>query len=235
MADDYLGDLNKTQLIYELFETPHDARDADWIARFFENVADASFCDTVPQVIQGPDGFPYFVLNLPEAGKPFQCFVLRHLKDCLLKEGVGVVIEPAQGNPQWVFSYGDIVEFHLKGNFELPGNSGAAPEGHSTEIVQEAEEVLVAQPSESFLPSAARQVLRQFLVAQGLPDPRILLMSRPKRGSVVQELVFALDRDKIGGEAAIRGLLQAISWFLPREYRFCAMKEESFAGSFAPL
>ena len=58
----YYGDLNKTNIIYQLVQTPHQERDGNWQHTFLENVLHASFRCGDPQVITGPDGFPYFQL-----------------------------------------------------------------------------------------------------------------------------------------------------------------------------
>ena len=72
----YLGDLDKTREIFELVETPHEARDEAWSAAFLSDLSGASFRCGDPQVIQGPDGFPYVQLLLPESGVGFQCYVI---------------------------------------------------------------------------------------------------------------------------------------------------------------
>lgn len=237
MNKEYLGDLNKTSEIFSLFQVPVEKRDGAWRQRFYSNVSDASFCCSDPQVISGPDGFPYFVLLLPEPAKPFQCFVIRHMKDdFLLEQGLGVVIEPKAGTPQWVFSYGDIVGFHLKDNFEPFNKPGNTPAGHSIEVIEEAERVLLNQPSETFLPAATRQVLKRFLEGQGIKSPNILLMSRTRNHAhPTQELVFDLDADKAGNEEKFRAIMGWLSWFLPRGFTYCSVPHSTFANEFEPL
>lgn len=61
-AEPYLGDLNKTDILYKLVQTPRNERDEMWQKAFLENIGQASFSCGDPQVITGPDGYPYFQL-----------------------------------------------------------------------------------------------------------------------------------------------------------------------------
>lgn len=238
MTELYLGDLRKTALVRDLFEVSHERRQDNWIKTFYQNIVDASFQCGTPQVMRGPDGFNYFVLRVPEEGKPFQCFVLRHMVgDFLLREGLGVVFEPSpEAQPQWVFSYGDIVGFSLTGAFGPAEGTAPAPSGASSEVIQNEEEVLIAHPSESLLPSLSRAVLRRFLQAQGLKEPKVfLMMRRNPTGGVFQEFVFNLGVENLGTEEKSHAVGSWIGWFLPRGYRYASVDEESFKSHFQAL
>lgn len=228
----YLGDLYKTQVLAELFNVLTAKPDEKWQQTFFENVADASFMCGDPQVIQGPDGFPYFELNIPRPNTEFQCFVLRHLKDdFLLQNGFGVVIHPAKSPPDWVFTYGDIVNFHLRNEFYTNIPEGTLP---SEEIITEEEQVLIGQPSQALLPQHTRNVLRVFLKYHGIQDAKLLLMQRQFAGSP-QELVFNMTPDKFPSQQQYENVMRSIGWFLPRHYSYVAMEESTFPGSFEEL
>ena len=67
----YLGDLNKTNEIFQLVNVPQEQRDENWNKSFLFNLSKASFRCGEPQVITGPDGFPYVQLFLPEPNKSF--------------------------------------------------------------------------------------------------------------------------------------------------------------------
>ncbi|MBL0316637.1 MAG: hypothetical protein IPP69_12945 [Flavobacteriales bacterium] len=85
---------------------------------FYENVQTASYACGSPQIFNGPDGFPYFVLRTPEANKPFESFCIRNMKDDFLLEiGCGVALNPTDNGVDWVFSYGDILNLHLNKEF----------------------------------------------------------------------------------------------------------------------
>ena len=101
-------DLNQTALLTELFTVDRAQRDVKWIQRFYEAIVDASMASLPKQTLQGPDGFPYFILNTPKASESFTPFCISHILDFCLTHGLGVVINPAANPPDWVFTYGQL-------------------------------------------------------------------------------------------------------------------------------
>jgi hypothetical protein len=235
-AEPYLGDLNKTQLMFELCEVPYDQRDEVWQKTFLDNVAEASFACGDPQVIEGPDGFPYFHLLLPESGKKFQCYVVDKMKDnFLLKSGYGIVINANAAQPDWVFTYGDIVNLHLNKQFYTSEKTAFSTEKND-EVIQQNEDVLTGQPSEAILPMLTRQVLSSFLQTNGVSSPKIVLMQRNNKSNseISQELVFNITPDNFENEETCRHVMQHLAWFLPRHYSYVGMRETALT-SFMPL
>src|SRR5678810_565128 len=97
-------DIAKTQIMVDLFGVPTDQRDETWRQTFFENVQTASFACGNPQIFNGPDGFPYFILRTPEPHKPFESFCIRNMKDdFLIEKGFGVAINPKENGVDWAF------------------------------------------------------------------------------------------------------------------------------------
>jgi hypothetical protein len=236
-AEPYLGDLAKTNELYHLVAVPPQDRDAAWDTAFLANLAGASFRCGTPQIIQGPDGFPYFQLFLPEPGVGFQCYVIDRMKDdFLLERGLGVVINPTPAGPDWVLSYGDIVNFALTQEFYTTGETPFSKEA-SDEVIETEEQVMVGQPNETLLPQATRNVLREYLQTNGVATPKIALLMRRLRNEtgVSQDLVFNITPDDFGDEALYRSVMQQIGWFLPRHYAFVGMQEAALSDSFLPL
>jgi hypothetical protein len=236
-AEPYLGDLAKTNEVYHLVAVPKQDRDEAWDAALLANLPTASFRCGSPQIIQGPDGFPYFQLFLPEPGVSFQCYVIDRMKDdFLLERGLGVVINPSQVGPDWVLSYGDIVNFALTREFytsvETPFSKAV-----SDEVIATEEKVLAGQPSEALLPKAVRTVLREYLQTNGIATPKVALLMRPLGNGtgVSQDIAFNITPDDFGSEALYRNVMQQIGWFLPRHYSFVGMSEAALADSFQPL
>ena len=229
----YLGDLEKTEILTELFERSGDLRDVSWREKFLENVADASFACGDPQVIVGPDGFTYFHLTIPEPYKAFQCYVIRHMTvDFLLKEGFGVVINPSKEQPDWVFSYGDIVNFHLTNTFYSQAESDLTG---STEKLKEGEEILTGQPAESYLPMQVRTVLRRYLESMGISGSKIMLLTRIINGQANHELAFNLTQAHFPDETEYTRVMGTLQWFLPRHYNYSSMDEKKMKNMFSPL
>src|SRR4029078_5915006 len=111
-------DILKTQVILDLLSIPADKRDERWNQKFLTDIRTASFACTDPQIVKGPDGFPYFGLTTPEPGKPFTSYCIKNMaEDFLMDNGYGVVINPNENSADWVFSYGDIVNLQLNDVF----------------------------------------------------------------------------------------------------------------------
>lgn len=227
-------DITKTQLMVDLFKIPQEQRDENWRQTFYDNVQTASFACGNPQVFNGPDGFPYFVLQTPEPNKPFESFCIRNMKDnFLLDKGFGVAINPKDNSVDWVFSYGDIVNLHL--NKELFTKTDTV-EIQNEEKIKKNEKVLLAQPSESFLPRQTRQALKSFLQSIGIKRPKIMMVCRTIDGQVIQELAFNIFREDFESIDHLNYRLKQISWFLPKHYVVLSLpKDSNFTNNFADL
>ncbi len=236
-TEPYLGDLNKTGILYKLIQTQQSQRDEKWQKAFLDNIGAASFRSGDPKVITGPDGFPYFQLFLPEPNKSFQCYVIDRMKDdFLLTSGFGVVINPTPNSADWVFSYGDILNLHLNQTFYTKDETPFSKEINN-ETISENEEVMIAQPSETILPKQTRKLIAEFLKANGVNTPKVLLMMRHRKDGtgVSQDIVFNLTPENFKDEKTYRNVMQTISWYLPRHYSFVGMDENSLGNSFNPL
>jgi hypothetical protein len=227
-------DLTKTQLMVDLFQIPQEQRDDNWKQTFCDNVQTASYACGNPQVFTGPDGFPYFILRTPEQNKPFESFCIRNLKDdFLLDKGFGVAINPTENSVDWVFSYGDIVNLHLNKEFFSKVDT---VELQNVETIKKDEEVLLAQPSESYLPRQTRQLLKSFLQSIGIKQPKLMMVCRTIEGQVIQELAFNIFPEDFPSIEHLNFRLKQISWFLPRHYIVLALpKTSNFNTNFADL
>ena len=226
---EYLGDLEKTAQIEQLFQRPQEERDEAWVLEFYRAAADASFKCIAPQVVQGPDGFPYVKLELPTPGERFQCYVLRHMMDdFLLDKGLGVVIIGADQQPLWVFSYGDILNLHLHGAFEAT-HPIFTPKRHD-ETLQGERKVWQGEPAQDILPACARNAIAAML-KRFYDEPRLTLLYHAEEENY--ELAFNATPDKFADMDTFRAVLQQIGWFLPRYYAYCAAEENE--GSFCLL
>lgn len=227
-------DITKTQVMVDLFKIPEEQRDDNWQQAFYDNVQTASYACGDPQVFTGPDGFPYFTLRTPEPNKPFESFCIRNMKDdFLLDKGFGVALNPKENSADWVFSYGDIVNLHLNKEFFTRANN---VEIQNEEMLKKNEQVLVAQPSEAYLPRQARQILRSFLQSTGIKRPKIMMVCRTIDGQVIQELAFNIFREDFQSIDQLNSRFKQISWFLPRHYIILAVpKHSKFTRDFADL
>ena len=228
-------DLAKTSELFRLCAIPHEARDAAWLARFYAAAPDASLKGETPQAIAGPDGFPYFVLKLPEEGVPFEAYCISHIVDFCLENGLGAVLNPQKERPDYVFTFGNLWSWKATGQFvrELPPG---APPGVTKETVDGEREVLVAQPSEDFFPGFARRAVDRFLRHRlGVAEPGCFLLGDPT-AIPTQSLVFNVFSDGFESEKDFANAMYFLRWYLPGDYSCTAIPRNSdLASHFAPL
>nr|WP_199081729.1 hypothetical protein [Pedobacter sp. ASV19] len=82
-----------------------------------------------------------------------------------------------------------------------------------------------------------RSILREFLSANGVKLPKVLLMSRTATlgGKTAQDLVFNLTPADFGSEEVFRNVMSHLGWFLPRHYSYVGMRENQFQDGFMAL
>jgi hypothetical protein len=231
----YHGDLAKTAILQRLFQTPKQLRDQKWIEEFLVTVPDAAFRATDPQVAKGPDGFPYFILFLPHAYQTFEAYTIRHMKDdFLLSAGYGIIINPKGSEADWVFSYGDVVNFHIAGEFYSSVDGSLELQGKTA--IDQSGQMAISQPSESYLPKLTRSVLRDFLKAMGVDNPKIMLVTQTIDGKPVQELAFNVYPQDFPTTRHYDFTVKNLAWYLPRHYTIMTIpKNNPFEKNFTEL
>lgn len=231
-------DLDQTRALAALFTTPQEQRDEGWAARFYAAVPEATLQSFDPQVEQGPDGFPYFQMSIPAPG-PVTPFCITHVLDFCLENGFGVVVHAdpdRNGPPGWVFTYGQLLAYKLYGRFD--GDPGESAEGATsgTIKVEEAREVLVGAPSETYFPSYARRAMGGFFRdALRHPDPKIALVVdhtlTPSRNLMVN-----ISREHYAGdEEKLNAVFRYLFWYLPGNYALLALPAGWSTENFVPL
>lgn len=227
--------LSKTENVYRLLKTPQQNRDDVWVKQFLDNLPGASFKAGDPQVIVGPDGFPYFQLFLPREGERFESFVIENMKDdFLLHEGLGVVINPTDQQPDWVLTYGDILNLHLNKTFYTEDDLFNKEKGD--EDLPKNAQVVTGVPSETMLPNVARNVLKEFFKQRGFHSPKVLLLMKQYYGRTSQDLAFNITPKNFANRQDFNTFMQVLGWFFPRHYSYVGIDEDGgFRGKFVDL
>lgn len=225
-------DIIKTGVVATLFKTPKNQRDDNWYQAFYENVATASFACATPQVLTGPDGFPYFILNTPEENKPFESFCINNMKDdFLLDRGWGVVFNPAADkSADWVFTHGDIVSLHLNNEFVIPTDPAAIEDIEFTKtvgVLKKEQKVMIAQPSADYLPFGTRHALKLFLQSKGIKKPKLMMLSSFTEDKVIRKLAFNIHPENYPVTSNLDYLMQQVGWFLPSQYIIIPLPKKS--------
>jgi hypothetical protein len=217
-------DLEGTHRLSSLFEMPRERRDDAWRAQFYAAVVDASMRAFNPQVFTGPDGFSYFALALPQAGA-FTPFCVSHILDHVLEIGDGVAVFAAAGppsEPQWVFTYGDLLSLSLYGDFE--GDPAELAHEHdavalSVETVQEPRQILIGSPSERFYPQRAVAVLERFMRERlRVAAPEVKLVDDPSCCPAQSIAINLRPADYAGDVERLGAAMRTVRWFLPRTH-----------------
>lgn len=225
-----------TQTVADLLTMPQERRDQYWIERFLAAVPDAPLQILDPQMQLGPDGYPYFQLAIPSAGNVAFCTLTQALDHCL-DRGVGVVIFKSPGRadePGWVFNYAQLFSYSLFGNFQGDPSQPPAPveqpDGHGRSV-------LLAAPSESFLPPRVRRAMASFFRnVFGIENPKMIMVVEPGRHPS-NALMFDLSAQNFGGdEEKYDRALNALHWYLPMNYCAVLRKPADWSNeSFVPL
>lgn len=227
--------LQKTASIADLLAVAKEERNEAWLNQFLADLPGASFRCGNPQVIAGPDGFPYFQLFVPEPGEEFQSYAIEiMIPEFLLERGFGVIINPGEGEPDWVLSYGDVLNYSLNGSF-FTYDSNFSTNNDPDEVVGEGEEIMVGQPAETILPVQTRQLLKDFFALNGIADPKVLLMVRKKGEEMYQDLAFNITPEFFETEMHYRNMMQTITWYLPRHYSLIGLHDADVGSGFMPL
>lgn len=227
--------LKKAAAIYQLSQTPEGSRDEAWASVFLENVPEAFFITSEPQVMKGPDGFPYFVLKSPEPETEFQpCFIRDVVPNYLLQQGFGIVVNPQEDNKaDWVFTYGDLLNFFLKDQFYSDSDNWIVKE---EDTIRQGEQLMLSAPSEYILPDATRNILRSYFAAQGAENVKVVMVNRPKGEEFLQQLMFNLTPKDFESEEKFGHVMNWLSWFLPKHYSYGSIDEKALGEeNFMPL
>jgi len=232
-------DLSATQRLAVLFSVHEHERGEAWTEAFFDAAWNASVSIPEPPDFDGPDGFPYYRLDLPRAGEEFDSQSLSNLAETCLNRNAGAAFfatpSDPDTSPEYVLSMGyldsllryDTPDGDPIDRGEMSPESGSA----RREIeISKGDELLVGAPSPDFLPPYAAAALHRYMTRiWGLEEPRVQLMVnrnlRPTRN-----LVIGRKRSQFASDAEVDGEILRLFWFLPR-YRGIVLMPEDWTPS----
>jgi hypothetical protein len=223
----------------ELLAYSPTERDRNWENHFFSQLTNSSVELISEEPITGPDNWPYLLVKTPSDSKSLvEPESVQKILAWLADKGIGLVVNPEQEYPDYVFPYGMIWHFRENGLFFR--DQSDIPTGS---VVISAERGLTAgPPSESFLPGYVRKVLREFFRDQGFLAVKILVMgsespqsepqSQPRAKSNFYDLAFSLSSLGNPPESEYSDIAEAISWFLPPHYSILLTQEKDLPTFF---
>ncbi len=195
-----------------------ESRDSQWEEKFFHLFMQAKVQVLSPDPITGPDTWPYLAIESSLEGTEDTQKIMAWLEE----KGLGLVLNPEQEYPDFVFNYGMVWNFRKTGRFYLEAKD--IPTG---EVILGAG-AKFGNPGSEYFPAYVRKVLRDFFRDQNLYGVKIL--------GVLQEnhldLGFSLASLGNPPKSEHQGILEAISWFLPSHYSLALLQEEGLPAFF---
>lgn len=200
-----------------------EARSSEWVETFCRELVGSRVHLVSDRARYGPDGFPYLMVRTGGT-EP-----MGRLLPWLAKKGIGLVVNPEKGTPDMLFTYGMVWHFIEFGFFFRYHEVNKAPSAPGP--LEGMQSIRCGQPSESYLPSGVRLILKQFLADQGILSPRIVMVSWDQGQSY--DLTFSAESvGALPGEAQ-QELLEALAWFLPPHYGVAILSERGMPSFFA--
>ena len=210
--------------ITKLCSTPDFHRNEEWAGQFLTALAQTRLELTAPEPQRGPDGWPYMMVKTGHQGTE----PLPRLAEWVREKGIGLAVNTHKELPDYILTYGMLWLFCERGVFLEPTQT--VPPG-STNTFHEGAAVYVGPPSESYLPLYVRHILSEFFLQQGIKEPRLIMLSRDQKH---WDLCFSLESLGSPPEKEHRGILEALSWFLPNHYSLMLISEKGLP-EFYPL
>lgn len=212
----------------EHLSIPHKDRDEKWEETFLSQFpsVNVTLMSNTPQ--SGPDNFPYMFVEVKEDSTEPALKLLKWIAE----NGIGLVVNPTNTYPDFVLTFGMIWNYFKSGKFLE--NPVAKPHVHGPNCnhdhspgeqrnIPEGTQFYVGTPSEAYLPSPIRSILKEFLKQQGVMAPKVIMISPDQENF---DLAFSIESFGSPKPEEHEGILQALSWFLPAHYSLAFVSEQ---------
>ena len=198
-----------------------ESRDDEWEKAFLHIFPESRLRILEETPTQGPDGFPYLMVSIDHEGTEPTAKVLDWLSD----KGIGLVVNPFGTMPDYVFTYGQVWNFKERGVF----NSEFDATRLGQFKLEKGQKIHVGEPTQEYLPTYIREILRAFFSNMGKKSVKILMMSEDRKH---YDLCISLESLGSPKKEEHRGILEAISWFLPGHYSLAMVSEKGMPDFF---
>ena len=198
-----------------------------------------------PAYFDGPDGFPYWRLNIPRENTAFESQSLGNLARGCVERNAGAAFFESPDDPEalplFVLSMG-LLDSLLRYDSALgdPVDRAEAGEGHNSDIFdvkqvgtqhhamtgQAEHQIMTGSPNADFRPPYTARALHRYMThIWGIEDPRVHPLidrdMRPSRG-----LVIGRKHSSFASEDEIAGEMRSLFWFLPRHRTVVLMPDD---------
>jgi hypothetical protein len=210
--------------ISDLLKTDVENRDQAWEHAFLKALPNAPARVLNPDPQEGPDHWPYLMV---EAGDAQDDDTIDHVIAWLSTRGIGLAINPTKPSPDYVLTYGMIWNYRERGEFFTEAKSSKA----GLFEIKNGQQLWVGAPTQSYLPTYVRSVLKQFFADQGIFAPKVLMVSSDNEHF---DLCFSVESLKSPPAHEHSNIAEALSWFLPAHYSIGLLSEKTVSG-FVPI
>jgi hypothetical protein len=207
----------------------HEKRDHTWTQKFIKSLSYSSLKIDNPKIITDSYGREYY--NLTQATDTDNGILIKDFITQNIENGLGIAINGNKETSDWIFSYGDILDFHLHREFYSDEIINPFT-GLVKDTIIGNNRLRIGQPSETFFPENARKIVREFLESFGI-DPKICLIIWIDEGNeltltfnIVPQMFEKIDSEQF------ESLLHHLKWYFPRHYKIASMIENE---NFEPL
>jgi hypothetical protein len=214
----------------KLIHAKEEDRNEDWVSTFIDAIQEQKVQLLSEEPQYGPDNWPYLLVKTntdDETESGLEAF--NNVAKWCADEGIGLVVNPEKDLPDFVFTYGMLWNFVHTGKFLFK------PEEIDSQMKNndDAQSLLVGEPSHDFLPEDVRVILREFFSQQGVECLKILMLRFPNEEYF--ELGISLESLQNPPEEEYENILEAISWFFPRHFRLSLVSESEVGQPFYNL
>lgn len=217
----------------KLSRIPLSDRNLEWDRSFMKHAGEAHLGCKVPQIEHGKDGFPYFQLEIPDIGAPFQAYTISSLiQSDILKDGIGVSISSYDDKPDRIFSYGELLNYHYRKTFRSNMKNWIQPSPNQFDGNLE---ILGGNPSEIILHPLSRKVILAYLVKNNVHFPKVSLLNVMTDNGIMNQLVFNLVPSQFEDEKHFQACLSSLAWFIPMHYTYTSIPEHYLGELFFDL
>lgn len=209
--------------LHQMAQKPEAFRNEQWEQDFLNLLVQGQVDLVHDHPQEGPDGWPYMLVKTdPNAKEP-----TRNLIYWLTQNGVGLVINAHKEYPDYIFSYGMLWNFRERGHFLNPDNVEKPNPGQFTLL--QGSKIFTGNPSSEYLPAYVRGILKQFLNDQGVKSPKVTMLSLDGKHF---DMAFSLESLGTPPKEEHKGIMEALSWFLPYGYSLVIASEKGLPAFF---
>ena len=206
---------NKTEstTLESLFNTPLIMRDDIWGKEFNQIIKNQKFSKISDKFLEDENEMKYLNLHIDSNSNNS----INHYISSCLENGNGIYISNENKDYEWIFTFGDLIDFHLNETFY--SNRISSPfSGEVIDTLFHNEETTIGQPSENYLPEIAKKHITTFLSTFGLQNIKIALIWWRKSNEITLAFEIVPQMFQSANQDMLDSLLYYLKWYLPNYY-----------------